>query len=103
MQQRRQGTGEIETFALDGVLGNHHRDGYRASGCSPRRRWKIAEDRPLATFECGGGVVKVIAPARSSDHFPCAGQNVRRRQICRVGQTDVQRDGRKQQYENSSR
>jgi len=54
------GTGEIETAKLDGVLGSVSATAPGIRLFAPGEGGKSPKTGALATFECGGGVVKVI-------------------------------------------
>jgi len=54
------GTGEIDTVALEGVLGNISATLPGIRLFAPGEGGKSPKTGALATFECGGGVVKVV-------------------------------------------
>jgi len=54
------GTGEIDTSALEGVLGNISATLPGIRLFAPGEGGKVPKTGSLATFECGGGAVKVV-------------------------------------------
>jgi len=97
--QRGKGTGEIEPSRSTGVLGNITATLPGIRLFAPGEGGKSPKTGSLATFECGGGVVKVIVTGSLiGSAFRCAGQNVRRRQSG-VGQLTFKETAGKTAYE----